>query len=96
MMKYRLAIALLWGIGFASLACLLMNLNWFFAILLFPGGLAAFAVGFLLFRKAESTQLRRIVGWSMIPVIAVTTLACFPALNPLWPHGMTELSKTRI
>lgn len=93
MTKYRLAIALLWGIGLTSLLCLLMNLNWFFGILLFPGGLAAFAVGFLLFRKAGLIRLRQIAGWSTLPVTAIATLACFPSMNPLWPHGMTELAK---
>lgn len=72
---------------------LLMNLSWFFGILLFSGGLAAFAVGFLLFRKAGLIQLRRIAGCSALPVTAVAALACFPSINPLWPHGMTELAK---
>lgn len=119
MMKYRLAIALLWGIGFTSLLCLLMNLNWFFGFLLFPGGLVvsflswlklkdmvllfaanvliysmgAFVVVALQSRKAGLAQLRRIAGWSVLPVTVVAVLACFPSMNPLFPHGMTELAK---
>jgi hypothetical protein len=70
-----------------------MNLNWFFGFLLLPGGLLAFAVGFLMFRKVGLTERRRIVGWSVLPVTAVAALACIPAMNPLWPHGMAELTK---
>ena len=92
-MKYRLAIALLWGIGFTSLSCLLMNLSFFIGALLFPSGPIAFVSAFLLFRKAELTQLRRIAGRSVLPVTTVAVLACFPALNPLWPRGMTELAR---
>jgi hypothetical protein len=68
MTKYRLAIALLWGIGFTSLLCLLMNLSWFVGFLLLPGALVSFAVGFLMFRKAGLTRLRRIAAWSVLPV----------------------------
>lgn len=93
MTKYRLAIALLWGIEFTSLLCLLMNLNWFFGFLLLPGALVAFAIGFLIVRKAGLTQLKGIAGWSVLPVALVAALACFPSLNPLFPHGMTELAK---
>lgn len=93
MTKYRLAIALLWGVGFTSLLCLLMNLNWFFGFLLLPGGLVAFAVGFLMFRKAGLPPLRRIAGWSVLPVTVLATLACIPSMNPLWPHGMAELAR---
>jgi hypothetical protein len=93
MTKYRLAIALLWGVGFTSLLCLLMNLSWFFGFLLLPGGLVAFAVGFLMFRKAGLQPLRRIAGWSVLPVAVLATLACIPSMNPLWPHGMTELAR---
>lgn len=117
MTKYRFAIALLWGIGFTSLLCLLMNVNWFFGFLLFPGGLvilpwltldsmaslfaanvlvystAAFVVVVLQFRKAGLAQLRRIAGWSVLPATVVAALACFPSMNPLFPHGMTELAQ---
>lgn len=93
MTRYRLAIALLWSIGFTSLLCLLMNLNWFIGMLLLPGGLAAFAVAFLLFRNARLEQVRRIAGWSIFPVAAIAVLACFPSMNPLWPHGMADLAK---
>lgn len=27
------------------------------------------------------------------PVIVLATLACIPSMNPLWPHGMTELAR---
>jgi hypothetical protein len=70
-----------------------MNLNWFFGFLLLPGGLVAFAVGFLMFRKAGLTERKRIAGSSVLPVTAVAALACIPAMNPLWPHGMPELAK---
>jgi hypothetical protein len=93
MTKYRLAIALLWGVGVTSLACLLMNLIGFVGFFLLPGGLVAFAVGFLMFRKTELTQLRRIAAWSMLPVSVLLTLACIPSTNPLWPHGMRELTE---
>jgi hypothetical protein len=93
MTKYRLAIGLLWSIGFTSLACLLMNLIGFVGFFLLPSGLVAFAVGFLMFRKAGLPQLRRIVGWSVLPVTVLAALACIPSMNPLWPHGMTELAQ---
>jgi hypothetical protein len=93
MTKYRLAIGLLWGIGFTSLACLLMNLIGFVGLFLLPGGLVAFAVGFLMFRKVGLPQLRRIVGWSVLPVTVLAGLACVPSMNPLWPHGMRELAQ---
>jgi hypothetical protein len=92
MTKYRLAIAVLWSIGFTSLLCLLMNLNWIFGMLLLPGGLMAFAVAFLLFRKGRLEQVRRIAAWSIFPVAAIAGLACFPSMNPLWPHGMADLA----
>jgi hypothetical protein len=93
MTKYRLAIGLLWGIGFTSLSCLLMNLIGFIGFFLLPGGLVAFGVGFLMFRKAGLPQLRRIVGWSLLPVSVLAILACIPSINPLWPHGMKELAQ---
>jgi hypothetical protein len=93
MMRYRLAVALLWGIGFTSFLCLLMNLNWFFGFLVLPGGLVAFALGFLMFRRASLTEVRRIAGWSVPPATVLAVLACIPSINPLWPHGMAELAK---
>lgn len=66
----------MWGIGFTSLACLLMNLNPFVGFFLLPGELVAFALGFRVFRKAGLTQLSRIAGWSVLPV-SVVSLACF-------------------
>jgi hypothetical protein len=93
MTKYRLTIAALWSIGFTSLLCLLMNLNWFIGLLLLPGALAAFAVPLLVFRRVRLEQLRRIACWSVAPVAAVAVLACIPAMNPLWPHGMADLAK---
>jgi hypothetical protein len=91
--KYRIAIALLWGFGLTSLLCLLMNLSWSFGLFLLPGGVGAFAVGSLVFRRAGLLKLRRIAGWSVPPAIVLAVLACFPSMNPLWPHGMTELAK---
>src|ERR1700733_2576301 len=93
MTKYRLAIGLLWGIGFTSLSCLLMNLIGFVGFFLLPSGLVAFVVGFLMFRKAGLPRLRRIVGWSVLPVTVLATLACVPSMNPLWTHGMKELAR---
>ncbi len=93
MTKYRLAIGLLWGIGFTSLACLLMNLIGFVGLFLLPGGLVAFAVGFVMFRKVGLPQLRRIAGWSVLPVTVLAGLACVPSMNPLCPHGMRELAQ---
>ena len=58
-----------------------------------PQRLLAFAVPFLLFRKAGLTELKRIAIWSVPPVITLAALACFPSINPLWPHGMTELAR---
>src|SRR5215469_10725964 len=93
MTKYRLAIAALWSIGVVALLCLLMNLNWFIGLLLIPSGLVVFAVGFLAFRTAGLTQVRRIAAWSVLPVTVLVSLACVPAMNPLWPHGMADLAK---
>jgi hypothetical protein len=53
--------------------------------------LAAFVVIFLRLRNARSAQLGRIAGWSILPVATVAVLACFPSMNPLWPHHMAEL-----
>jgi hypothetical protein len=93
MTKYRLVIGLLWSIGFTSLLCLLMNLNWFIGMLLIPGGLVTFAVPLLGLRRTPLEQLRRIAGRSIAPVTVAAVLACIPALNPLWPHGMKELAR---
>jgi hypothetical protein len=41
MTKYRLAIAVLWGLGFTALLSLLLNLSLAFGIFLFPGGILA-------------------------------------------------------
>jgi hypothetical protein len=70
-----------------------MNLNGFVGFFLLPGGLVAFAVGFLMFRKVGLPQLRRVAGWSVLPVTVLAALACIPSMNPLWPHGMRELTK---
>jgi hypothetical protein len=51
------------------------------------------SVGFLMFRKAGLQPLRRIAGWSVLPVAVLATLACIPSMNPLWPHAMTELAR---
>jgi len=29
----------------------------------------------------------------VLPVAILVSLACIPALNQLWPHGMTELER---
>lgn len=93
MTKYRLAVALSWGIGVASLLCLLMNLSWFVGLFLLPGGLTAFAVALLLLRRTRLEQLKRIAVWSTVSAATVAVLACIPAMNPLWPHGMADLAK---
>jgi hypothetical protein len=115
MTKYRLAIALLWSIGFTSLVSLLLNVHLVFAVFLLPGGLATavlpstipdqnfllfaanvifyFVLILLLSRSVGLAEVRRVAGWSVLPVCALAILACFHSFNPLWPHGMRELAK---
>jgi hypothetical protein len=41
-------------------------------------------------QTAEST---RVILWLALPVGILVVLACIPALDPLWPTGMTQLAK---
>jgi hypothetical protein len=51
-------------------------------------------LGICIFGRGIATQkLRRAVIWLMFPVAILIALVCSPALNPLWPRGMTELTK---
>ncbi len=126
MTKYRICIAILSGLGFTSLACLLLNIpvaNIFLSALFIPGGILlsilsgsengdsipallgvssalysilAFVVILLRFRNTQAARLRQIAVWLVFPVSAMSCLACFPSLNPLWPAGMAELSRQEL
>lgn len=52
-----------------------------------------FAVLLLRFGTTERVKLRQIASRMVLPVAAISCLACFPSLNPLWPKGMAQLSK---
>lgn len=52
-----------------------------------------FALLLLRFRTIERAKLRQIASRMVLPVAAISCLACFPSLNPLWPKGMAQLSK---
>jgi hypothetical protein len=52
-----------------------------------------FAVLLLRFRTIGLAKLGQIASRMVLPVAAISCLACFPSLNPLWPRGMTELSR---
>jgi hypothetical protein len=52
-----------------------------------------FVVFLLWFKTMEPAKLTQISRWIVLPVAAVSCLACLPSLNPLWPRGMMELSK---
>jgi hypothetical protein len=56
----------------------------------------AFAVILLRFRNAQAARLKQIAIWLVFPVSAMSCLACFPSLNPLWPVGMAELSRQEL
>jgi GAF domain-containing protein len=55
--------------------------------------LGAFVIIAWRFRSTSSTRLRSLAAWSAFPVAIATILACFPCMNPLWPHGMVELQR---
>ena len=44
-------------------------------------------------RGAAATTMRRVTMRVFVPAVILTGLACIPALNPLWPRGMAELTK---
>lgn len=45
------------------------------------------------FRTIELAKLKQIALRMVLPVSAMSCLACVPSLNPLWPKGMAQLSK---
>lgn len=65
----------------------------FFAANALVYGIVFFVVVLLKFPNASSEVLRRIAGWSTLMVATFSVLACTPALNLLWPHGMANLAK---
>jgi|HubBroStandDraft_1064217.scaffolds.fasta_scaffold30561_2 hypothetical protein len=51
-------------------------------------------VGFSIFGRAVVADKMRLVTMRLVfPVAILIGLVCIPALNPLWPRGMTELTK---
>jgi len=44
-------------------------------------------------RSANAEKMHRIVNRLAVPVVALVALACIPALNPLWPQGISELAR---
>jgi hypothetical protein len=57
-----------------------------YAVVLFVG-LSIFA------RGVEAGKIRLAAAWLVLPVAILTGLVSIPALNPLWPHGMVELTR---
>lgn len=55
--------------------------------------LAGFVVAGLVSRRTSSTTLRRLLLWSILPVVSLFCLTWFPSTNPLWPRGMDELAR---
>lgn len=55
-------------------------------------GVAYIAIS-IFWRKASSATLRRTAMWLAVPAAILLGLACVPALNPLSPRGMSELTK---
>src|ERR1700739_1404409 len=53
----------------------------------------AFGVILFRFRGLRGNELKRFTVRMLLRVVAVSTLACFPALNPMLPVGMAELAK---
>ena len=57
-----------------------------YAVVLFVG-LSIFA------RGVAAGKIRLAAAWLVLPVVILTGLVCIPALNPLWPRGMMELTR---
>lgn len=126
MAKYRIAVALLSGSGFASFLLLLLKvspaaiISGILIFLLTPGGVLADLLSrskefssplavlganalvysvvasvfvFRVFRSSSDTTMRLVTIRLAIPALALVSLACVPAFNPLWPRGMMELAK---
>ena len=55
--------------------------------------LLAFGVILLRFRGLLEGELKRLAVRMLLPVVAASTLACVPALNPMLPVGMADLAK---
>lgn len=50
-------------------------------------------VGVAIFGRGLTTERMRIAALRLlVPVAILVGLVCIPRLNPLWPHGMTELT----
>lgn len=118
----RICVAVLCGLGLASLICLLLNIpvaNLFLLALLSPGAIVlnifsladdwnipallaanvvsysmlAFLVILLWYRNVPAVGIKRTAVRLVVPVAALSCLACFHALNPLLPVGIAELSR---
>jgi hypothetical protein len=42
--------------------------------------------------RVAAGKIRLAAAWLVLPVVILTGLVCIPALNPLWPRGMMELT----
>ena len=47
-------------------------------------------------RDVGTAALRLVTIRLLVPAFVLTGLTCIPALNPLWPRGMTELAKQEV
>lgn len=55
---------------------------------------AVLFVGLSIFARGVAPEKMRLVAARLVlPGVILTGLVCTPALNPLWPRGMTELTK---
>jgi hypothetical protein len=54
--------------------------------------LLAFCVILFRLRSLPEEEFKRFTVRMLLPVVAVSTLACFPTLNPMLPLGMAELA----
>jgi hypothetical protein len=67
-----------------------------FAILAGNTVFYAVAVYFIISRywaTEDAVKARRIAAWLIVPVVALSSLVCFPRFNPLWPRGINDLTK---
>ena len=59
--------------------------------------LAYGAIGYIavsiFWRSSNAATMRRVAIWLVLPAAFFVCLACVPAINPLWPRGMSELTK---
>lgn len=82
-----LPVALLWGSNELGPPLAVLTANALFY------SFVAFALLSAWWPDAEPAAIRRATTRLALPTVVLFSLACVPALNPLWPRGMSELTK---